>query len=124
MKILPNNNLNEQASRHYNKRLRSIRSLVERVIGVLKTRFRCLIGERQLRYHQTKVSYVVYACATLHNFLILNRFDIMRGMKQNDLRNDDLIEHIRDVENVDNQRAGIIRRSELVEYFWRQLNAQ
>lgn len=47
---------------------------------MLKARFRCILGERQLRYHQTKVSRIIHTCATLHNFLILNGFDIFHDI--------------------------------------------
>lgn len=69
----------------YNDLIVSTRTLVERAIGVLKTRFRCIMGERQLRYHETKVSKIVHTCATLHNFLILNGFDIFHDIDPLDL---------------------------------------
>ncbi|XP_055306869.1 putative nuclease HARBI1 [Sitodiplosis mosellana] len=69
----------------YNDLVVSTRTLIERTIGLLKTRFRCIMGERQLRYHQTKVSKIVHACATLHNFLILNGFDIFNDIDPLDL---------------------------------------
>lgn len=87
MKIIPNNENLDVFERRYNRRIRSVRSLVERVIGVLKTRFRCILGERPLRYYPTKVSKIIYACVTLHNFLIRNRFDIMHNMNVDDFIN-------------------------------------
>lgn len=69
----------------FNDLIVSTRTLVERMIGVLKTRFRCIMGERQLRYHQTKVSKIIHTCATLHNFLILNGFDIFHDIDPDDL---------------------------------------
>lgn len=69
----------------FNDLIVSTRTLIERTIGVLKTRFRCMMGERQLRYHQSKVSKIVHTCATLHNFLILNGFDIFHDIDPLDL---------------------------------------
>lgn len=54
----------------YNKNHRKLRSLIERAIGLLKARFRCLLNERRLRYDPLMSGYIIYACSTLHNFLI------------------------------------------------------
>lgn len=72
---------------YYNKRLQKVRNVIERCIGVLKMRFRCILGERKLRYHPTKASQIVMACATLHNFLMYRKYDIRRDINENDLEN-------------------------------------
>lgn len=54
----------------YNIRHRKLRSLVERAIGLLKGRFRCLLGERKLHYDPLMSGYIIYSCTVLHNFLI------------------------------------------------------
>lgn len=114
-----------QVHRYFNRKIRSTRSLIERVIGLLKVRFRCLLGERQLRYNQTKVSYIVYACVTLHNFLITKRFNIMHDINENDLRNFHLNEvEIENIENVDNHATGVVRRNELMQFLHRRRFAQ
>lgn len=64
---------------------REVRQIIERVIGILKMRFRCLNIERVPRYTPTKVGYFVYSCAFLHNFLILNNFQIMRDVDEGEL---------------------------------------
>lgn len=46
------------------------RSSVERCIGTLKNRFRCLMGERKLRYSPDKVGTIINACTILHNMCI------------------------------------------------------
>lgn len=56
----------------YNKKIRQIRQIIERVIGILKMRFRCIHMERPLRYSPNKVGHFVYTCVFLHNFLIHN----------------------------------------------------
>lgn len=60
----------------YNIRHRKLRSLVERAIGLLKARFRCLLGERKLHHDPLTSGYIIYACTVLHNFLIANDFPI------------------------------------------------
>lgn len=116
MKIFPNNeNLND-AEMYFNQRLQKIRSLVERVIGILKMRFRCLLdSERRIRYSETKVGLFVYVCATLHNFLISNRFDVLHGIDVNNVENIPLV-----AQQIPNQQAGFVRRNELVQYLQRQ----
>lgn len=117
MNVIQGNNLNA-AERNFNNAIRSIRQIIERVIGVLKIRFRCILGERQLRYHQTKSSNIIYACATLHNFLLFNRYDIFRNIDENELQ------HVINVNNdnqqinvVANRRNGVRLRNELVAMF-------
>lgn len=51
------------------------RNCVERCIGVLKARFRCLLGERKLRYDPDTVGQIISACAILHNMCIKARID-------------------------------------------------
>lgn len=121
MKIIPHDPNLTNEERAFNRRICSIRSLIERVIGVLKIRFRCLLGERQLRYNQTKVGQIVYACATMHNFLISKRFDIMHGINENEVAerlNDNNQDPIQN--NVNNQINGVNRRNELIQFFRRQ----
>lgn len=120
MKIIPNNENMPAYERRYNRRIRSVRSLVERVIGVLKTRFRCIMGERPLRYHPTKVSKIIYACVTLHNFLIHNRFDIMHNINDLNFGNAGAGQGLVNLDYVNNQMAGNMRRQELVQFLGRR----
>lgn len=115
MNVIPDNNLTPAQVR-YNEVVRSTRQLVERTIGVLKVRFRCILGERQLRNHQTKVSKIIYTCATLHNFLLLNGFDIMH-----DIENDYLIFAIQRNQGIypnapPNRGDGLMRQNEIVNW--------
>lgn len=102
---------------NYNRIILSVRHLIERTIGVLKMRFRSILGERQLRYHQTKVSKIIYTCATLHNFLIMNGFDIMHDIDPNELRA--VINNVRAMPaNVPvNRNLGLIRTNQLIQWF-------
>lgn len=54
----------------YNHAHKITRSSIERCIGILKIRFRCLLGERRLRYDPMKVGIFVNTCAILHNMCI------------------------------------------------------
>ncbi|XP_018406824.1 PREDICTED: putative nuclease HARBI1 [Cyphomyrmex costatus] len=52
---------------HFNERHSTVRSTVERCIGVLKKRFRCLLRYRTLEYMPEKAGEIINACAVLHN---------------------------------------------------------
>lgn len=119
MKIFDGNNLTA-AQQHFNRQLCGVRQIIERCIGLLKVRFRCILGERKLRYHPTKVGKIVYACATLHNFLISNRFNINRDIDEDLLQNILLQNNVHIVNVQANLPAGQARRNEVVNY----LNAQ
>jgi hypothetical protein len=55
---------------HFNERHSSVRSTVERCIGVIKKRFRCLLRYRTLEYTPEKAGQIINACAVLHNMCI------------------------------------------------------
>jgi hypothetical protein len=61
------NVLDDTAEGRYTARHLRTRNSVERTIGILKQRFRCLLKHRVLHYHPTIASKIVYACAVLHN---------------------------------------------------------
>ncbi|XP_053957681.1 putative nuclease HARBI1 [Anastrepha ludens] len=42
-------------------------NVVERAIGVLKCRFRCLLSDRKMRYDPAKVTSIINICSALHN---------------------------------------------------------
>ncbi|XP_065302973.1 putative nuclease HARBI1 [Dermacentor albipictus] len=54
----------------YNQAHASMRNLVERGIGVLKARFRCLQRYRTLLYEPKDAATIVAACAALHNIAL------------------------------------------------------
>ncbi|KAH7932039.1 hypothetical protein HPB52_024938 [Rhipicephalus sanguineus] len=54
----------------YNKEHAALRSTVERCIGLLKSRFRCLQRYRALHYGPRKAGTIVAACASLHNLCL------------------------------------------------------
>lgn len=55
----------------YNTAHTAMRSVVERCIGLLKSRFRCLQRYRTLQYEPHKASDIVAACCALHNLCLL-----------------------------------------------------
>lgn len=56
----------------YNVKHSQTRNIVERVIGRLKTRFRCLLSARQLHYTPRKSTKILNVCAALHNLCEMN----------------------------------------------------
>ncbi|XP_041979620.1 putative nuclease HARBI1 [Aricia agestis] len=52
---------------HYNKLHATARNSVERAIGVLKGRFRCLLAHRVLHYAPDVAGRIITACCVLHN---------------------------------------------------------
>jgi DDE superfamily endonuclease len=57
----------------FNNKHMTLRNVIERCNGVLKMRFRCLLGERKLRYKPEKVAKIINVCCALHNMCIHNR---------------------------------------------------
>ncbi|XP_034834881.1 putative nuclease HARBI1 [Maniola hyperantus] len=54
---------------YYNRLHAHARSVVERCIGVLKARWRCMLAHKVLRYSPIKAGKMVNACVVLHNFV-------------------------------------------------------
>ncbi|XP_070382636.1 putative nuclease HARBI1 [Dermacentor albipictus] len=54
----------------YNHAHSSMRTAVERCIGVLKSRFRCLQRYRTLHYSPKRSATIIAACAALHNLCL------------------------------------------------------
>ncbi|XP_067207117.1 putative nuclease HARBI1 [Linepithema humile] len=55
---------------YFNQRHSTMRNTVERCIGVMKKRFRCLLRYRTLEYTPQKAGQIINACTVLHNMCI------------------------------------------------------
>lgn len=64
------------------------RNVVERTIGVLKNRFRCLLGARQLHYLPKTASKITNVCAALHNICIAYKMEMPETNDGNDSTED------------------------------------
>lgn len=103
--MTPIANPRNNAETHYNKMHTSTRNKVERCIGVLKNRFRCLIHEQKLRYTHTKAGNIISSCAVLHNFLNSRQVDIDFDVPNQDVD----IQH-----NTDNQNRLYLQRGKVI----------
>lgn len=75
----------------YNVAHKRTRQTVVRCIGVLKSRFRCLLHQRVLCYSPKKSGLIINACAILHNNMIKAKYPINENEIQTD---DDMIDEI------------------------------
>lgn len=89
--MIPILNPSTQAEKYYNKMHASTRSKVERCIGLLKIRFRALLGERKLRYSHEKTANIIISCVILNNFINAHNFDFDLQIQQDpgNIHNDD-----------------------------------
>lgn len=60
--------------KEYNNTHASVRDVFKKCIELLKSRFRCTINAKHLRYGGVNSAKIIYSCLTLHNFLINNGF--------------------------------------------------
>lgn len=120
MKVFAGDNLRDH-ERNFNRHVRRTRQIIERTIGVLKSRFRCISSECPLRYQPTKACRIVYSCATLHNYLIHNNFNIMNGINENRLNRVMAEQRLPIVDNANaNMRRGVERRNAVSGFFNQQ----
>ena len=68
------NPLENSPEKRFNDAFLPTRSISERTFGTKKGPWRCILGERLLRYHYQFSAKVIYATACLHNFRKVLRF--------------------------------------------------
>lgn len=109
---------------HYNKVHATARNTVERAIGILKGRFRCLLAHRVLHYHPDTVAKIVVACCVLHN--ICNRAGVPAPVLNaaEEERETNFVSEVQRRQNVDGSTQaelaiGLSRRRELINSLWR-----
>lgn len=103
--MTPYRNPTDAAEKLYNKKHASARNVVERCFGVLKNRFRCIIGSRGLHYSPAKTTKIINACCALHNMCIYYKCPEPELVELAEDREDE------EVEDVEEVRVASIRRN-------------
>jgi len=92
---------------NYNKCHKKTRCTVERCIGVLKQRWRCLLKDRTLHYRPAKSSKIIITCAILHN--IARKYNIeLSSSDENDSDSDENVEIKNGIDDEDLNNNGNI----------------
>ncbi|XP_022822954.1 putative nuclease HARBI1 isoform X2 [Spodoptera litura] len=105
---------------YYTKLHCMARNTVERTIGVLKNRWRCLLRHRVLHYHPDVAAKIINACCVLHN-MCLNRVD--EDLEDNTAENENDFQDVTAQESSGSNtaaelRRGIEKRNALVQQLW------
>lgn len=112
-----------RAEKNYNKAHRSIRNMVERCIGVLKSRFRCLCRQRILMYSTARAGDIIVACVVLHNIMVRAKYpepaekEILWNIEWERRNNDEADQGLEMTAN-NIRDLGVVARARLIrEYF-------
>lgn len=108
---------------YYTKKQCTARNTVERTIGVLKARWRCLLGHRVLHYHPDKAALIINGCIILHNMCNQAHVEIAPGLINEELYREPARGHDGDVQSGlaggnEDLRRGIEARAQLVRQLW------
>lgn len=109
----PIRNPNNQQEERYNVAHQKARHPVERCIGVLKSRFRCLCKQRVLMYSPAKSGKIIIACAVLHNIMMAHNYPLPSEAPLQDV--EDGVENDKDAANANNANA--IRSRIVITFF-------
>lgn len=63
----------------YNHQHAKGRNIVERTIGLLKNRFRCILGARELHYTPEKATQITNICVALHSICVHYKVQFAAG---------------------------------------------
>ncbi|KAF9413692.1 hypothetical protein HW555_008138 [Spodoptera exigua] len=102
---------------YYTKLHCSARNTVERTIGVLKNRWRCLLGHRVLHYHPDVAAKIINACCVFHNICI-NRIGFDENIANDGYENPDANSQEVNSTSAAELRQGIAKRAVLVQQLW------
>uniref|UniRef100_A0A1B0GMB9 Uncharacterized protein n=1 Tax=Phlebotomus papatasi TaxID=29031 RepID=A0A1B0GMB9_PHLPP len=69
----------------FNNYQTATRSIIERVNGILKSRFRCLLRHRVLHYDPTTVSRIITTCCILHNMCVNANMEFVADDEDDDV---------------------------------------
>lgn len=100
------------AERRYNTAHARARNVIERVNGVLKSRFRCL---HKMNFEPTVASKITNACAVLHNLCIKYNvpLDDEDEINSNDDNDDDS-----NVNNIQSHARGAVVRNNIIRNYF------
>ncbi|KAH7945007.1 hypothetical protein HPB49_004744 [Dermacentor silvarum] len=70
MAAVPGSHAGTTSEGHYNREHASMRGVMERCIGVLKSKFHCLQHFRTLLYSPDRAARIIYACVALQNIAL------------------------------------------------------
>lgn len=96
----------------FNKNHTQARIIIEQTIGLLKNRFRCLLGARELHYTPQKATKIINVCAALHNISQYHGIELDEVIENQEL-DDDPYEN-ENIPNNDRRNVGEIVRNELL----------
>lgn len=99
------------------------RNIIERCIGVLKARFRCLLVHRTLHYQPQMAGFITNACVILHNICNAANLPITELSADEERQEAFMqpsVEHLAEPSNRQNQelQIGIATRRDLVTRLW------
>lgn len=103
-----------QQEENYNRAHRKARNRVERCIGAIKSRFRCLSRMRGLMYDPKVSGHIINACVVLHNIMVEENYP-MPDRLIIDVNDDDDIPDMRVNSGARIRLAGFQARARLVE---------
>ncbi|XP_071652402.1 putative nuclease HARBI1 [Temnothorax longispinosus] len=89
----------------YTDALVKARCCVERCIGTLKSRFRCILKERMLRYSPLSVGRIIVACSVLHNICNGGRLDVLNDIHPEGVQENNVQENMQEEDLASGQQA-------------------
>ncbi|KAJ3662483.1 hypothetical protein Zmor_006830 [Zophobas morio] len=104
---------------NYNHHLVRTRNIIEKLNGVLKSRFRCLLKHRVLNYDPIKAGKIIYSCGVLHNIARFYKDELPDEeiFEEVDQHNDDNNIPVNIVHQGNWHMRGEVVRNEIVHYF-------